>query len=101
MQNSNKSKTESCTFVKHLIAISISNILYLRKILSANDFDAKVFEGMTIRFLKSKAASPAAETIGRWLNGAFEAVDKKFVSIFYNIFFSSESYNIIIFFFSF
>ena len=84
MKNANKTKTESCTFIKHLIAISVSNILFLREVFSDDNFEQKEFEGLTIRFLKQKPVYQGAEVFNKWLKGAFEAVEKKYVSIFGN-----------------
>lgn len=80
VQNLHKSKVESQMFIKRLTCICVSNILHQRKILPSNHFEIRICEGLPLRVLKPKSGLPENKLMGKWLEGAFEAFDKKYVS---------------------
>ena len=71
---------ESINYVKKLLMIGVSGIVYLRTIMPATDFVAKKYEGQNIMILSNKDTSKDCKKLRTWMNGAFEALDKKYVT---------------------
>ena len=72
-------ETKSCTFVKKLMAVAISNITYLRSIFPENVFSNRSLDGLPVKILKEKTGCEAAENLVSWLHGAFEALEKRYL----------------------
>ena len=70
---------KSCTFVKKLMAVAISNITYLRSIFPENVFSNRSLDGLPLKILKDNAGCEAAENLVNWLRGAFEALEKRYL----------------------
>jgi hypothetical protein len=61
----------------------ISNIAYLRALLDEELFIDKKFDGLHLKILKpitKSNSSKDAQILNGWLNGAFEALDLKYVN---------------------
>jgi hypothetical protein len=71
---------ESLVYVKKLLMIGISGIAYLRTIMPATDFTERRFEGQNIMILSKTDASADCVKLRKWMNGVYDALDKKYVS---------------------
>ena len=72
----------SMIYVKKLIVIGLSTILYLRAILPEEEFLDRYFEKLTVKIINGKnRKSVNAQTFNKWINGAFEALEKKYVNL--------------------
>jgi len=68
--------------VKKLIVIAISNIAYLRALFPEESFVDRQFEGFKIKILRPDSNFVLGSNIlSEWLEGAFEAIDLKYVAI--------------------
>lgn len=65
--------------MKRLTTTCVSTILHLRKIFPEVYFKTENFEGVTVKILKSGEGYKYLDKIEKWLQGAFEAIDKKYV----------------------
>ena len=72
-------ETKSCTFVKKLMAVAISNITYLRSIFPEKVFSNRSLDGLPLKILKENSGSEAATSLVSWLRGAFEALEKRYL----------------------
>jgi meiosis-specific protein HOP1 len=71
---------DSCLYVKKLIALSISNITYLRGLLSNDCFVDRLFDDLPVKILKGNdGKSEVLKNLSSWIQGAYEAIDKKYV----------------------
>lgn len=67
--------------MKKLTGACVSTIAYLRNLFDEEDFDVRSFSGVNIHVVKgTERNSPGAQCLTNWLRGAFDAIDKKFVS---------------------
>ena len=73
------SATKSCTFVKKLMAVAISNITYLRSIFPEKAFSNRSLDGLPLKILKENSGCEAATDLVNWLRGAFEALEKRYL----------------------
>ena len=73
---------ESMIYVKKLIVIGLSTIAYLRAILPKEEFLDRYLEGLKVKIINGKSIKCVnAQTFNEWINGAFEALEKKYVSL--------------------
>ena len=86
---------KSVTFVKKLLSVSLSNITYIRYILiltylprklfflrsmfSEDAYAKKSLGGMPIQILREKSGNEEAKMLSKWLLGAFEAIELKYL----------------------
>lgn len=70
---------ESLVFVKRLVAVGVSNILYLRDIFSEDCFGHRKLDALKLRILTERGSSPAAKQMVTWMKGCFHAIDQKFL----------------------
>ncbi|KAG8223558.1 hypothetical protein J437_LFUL004432 [Ladona fulva] len=69
----------SCTFLKKLVAIAISNITYLRNIFPEGAFADRYLEGLNLKVLRDDGCFPAVSQLIKWIKGSFEALDYKYL----------------------
>ena len=73
-------QSESLAFVKRLVAVGVSNIIYLRGNFPDSAFNTHDFEGLTLKILNAKnGAFPAAAKLCSYVQSAMEAVEKGFL----------------------
>lgn len=77
--------TSSAVFIKQLAVIAVSSITYLRSLFPEDNYMEDVFGGMPIKILKNKCTDHTAQFLITAMNNAFEAFDKKYVSLFVNL----------------
>ena len=73
---------DSCLYVKKMLALGISNIAYLRGLLSGDCFTDRMFEDQPVKVLTNNEKSETLKNIQNWLIGAYDAIEKKYVSKF-------------------
>ena len=74
-----ETEQQSCTFVKKLVTAGISNITYLRSMFPEEAYARKTLDKMPLRILREKSGSEKAAQLSRWLLGAFEALEKRYL----------------------
>ena len=72
-------QTKSCTFVKKLMAVAISNITYLRSVFPEKVYANRVLDGLPLKILREDTDCEAATSLVGWLRGAFDALDKRYL----------------------
>jgi len=72
-------ETSSFTFVKKLVTVAVSNISYLRTMFPEKAYATKSLDGLSIKVLKANNDCPEARKLARWLLGAFDALEKKYL----------------------
>ena len=72
-------ETTSCTFVKKLVTVAVSNITYLRTMFPEVAYANRSLDGLPIKILKAKNECPEALKVANWLLGAFDALEKKYL----------------------
>ena len=70
-------ETSSCTFVKKLLTVAVSNITYLRSMFPEQVYANRTMDGLPLKILKGNNDCPEAQSLANWLMGAFDALEKK------------------------
>ncbi|XP_026280344.1 HORMA domain-containing protein 2-like [Frankliniella occidentalis] len=68
----------SVLFIKKLTGVIMSTIAYNRNLFEESDFSERSFEGITVKIVEGQA-SPGALALSKWLKGAFDAFDQKYL----------------------
>ena len=71
--------------MKQLTTNCISTILYLRKVFPDNYFELVNCDEVTFYLLKFENQNKNIDYVEKWLLGAFDAIEKKYVSKFIKI----------------
>ena len=74
-----KSQQQSVTFVKKLLAVSLSNIAWLRSMFPEDVYAEKRLGGLKIKTLREKTDHEEAQTLSKWLIGAFDAIERSYL----------------------
>jgi len=69
----------SLAFTKKLLAVSVSNITYLRSMFPEEAYADRSMDGIQLKILKENNKSQAAGTLAGWLVGVFEALEKRYL----------------------
>lgn len=69
--------------MKQLTTVAVSTITYLKNVFPEDSFMVETFGGIQLRILKKKCRDEVAQFLSTALVQAFEAFDKKYVSICY------------------
>ncbi|XP_064634240.1 HORMA domain-containing protein 1-like [Lineus longissimus] len=72
-------ETQSCLFVKKLLAVAVSNVTYLRAIFPEHAFGDRCLEDLNLKILRDDSTCPGACQVIKWVKGCFDALDKKFL----------------------
>ncbi|ESO83255.1 hypothetical protein LOTGIDRAFT_197435, partial [Lottia gigantea] len=78
-RNEQISQTQSALFVKKLLAVSISNVAYLRAIFPEHAFGDSCLEDLNLKLLVDNSSCPGACKVIQWVKGCFDALDKKYL----------------------
>ena len=70
---------QSVTFVKKLLATSISTITYVRSMFDEEAYAKKSLGGVKLRILREKNGTAQGEMMAGWLVGAFDAIEKGYL----------------------
>jgi len=70
---------QSTVFMKKLLAIAVSNIAYLRVIFPEKAFSNRSLENLNLKILKNDKSYPWAVQLINWLEGVFDALNKKYL----------------------
>ena len=65
-------ETESALFLKKLLAVSVSNVAYLRGLFNESAFGDRMLEDISLKILKDKSGHPGACTLIGWVKSCFE-----------------------------
>ena len=76
-----KTQQQSVTFVKKLLAVSLSNIAWLRSMFPEEVYAEKSLGGLKVKILKEqeKTENEEAQTLTKWLIGAFDAIERLYL----------------------
>ncbi|MEQ2257435.1 hypothetical protein ILYODFUR_034845 [Ilyodon furcidens] len=74
------SEQQSLLVVKKLLAIAVSGITYLRGIFPGRAYGSKYVEDQKVMILKGDCDCPEISQILLWMQGCFDAIQKKYVS---------------------
>ncbi|EEB14341.1 conserved hypothetical protein [Pediculus humanus corporis] len=72
-------EAKSCLFMKQLTTNCISTILYLRKVFPDNYFELVNCDEVTFYLLKFENQNKNIDYVEKWLLGAFDAIEKKYL----------------------
>ncbi|XP_030845046.1 HORMA domain-containing protein 1 [Strongylocentrotus purpuratus] len=70
---------QSAVFVKKLLAVAVSTVTYLRTIFPEHAFGDRSLEDLNLKILKDDSACPGACQVIKWMKGAFDALDKRYL----------------------
>ncbi|XP_043972468.1 HORMA domain-containing protein 1 isoform X1 [Gambusia affinis] len=73
------SEQQSLIVVKKLLAIAVSGITYLRGIFPGIAYGSKYVEGQKVMILKGNLDCPGTSQILHWMQGCFDAIQKKYL----------------------
>ncbi|XP_072249828.1 HORMA domain-containing protein 1 [Leuresthes tenuis] len=73
------SEQQSLVVVKRLLAIAVSGITYLRGIFPGRAYGSKYVEDQQVMILKEERDCPGASQILQWMQGCFDAIQKKYL----------------------
>ncbi len=72
-------KTESITFIKKLVAVGVSNIMYLRSNFPESAFSDHKLDGLKLKVLERDGGCPDASNLCECMANAFDAVEKGYL----------------------
>ncbi|KAM6910417.1 HORMA domain-containing protein 1 [Xenentodon cancila] len=75
------SEQQSLIVVKKLLAIAVSGITYLRGIFPERAYGSKYVDDQQVMILKGERDFPGASQILHWMQGCFDAIQKKYLRI--------------------
>ncbi|KAJ8299424.1 hypothetical protein KUTeg_023484, partial [Tegillarca granosa] len=64
-----------------MLAVSVSNIAYLRAIFPEHAFGDRCLEDLGLKILRDDSSCPGACQVIKWVKGCFDALDKKYTVI--------------------
>ncbi|XP_030249597.1 HORMA domain-containing protein 1 isoform X1 [Sparus aurata] len=73
------SEQQSMVVIKKLLAIAVSGITYLRGLFPEKAYGNKYVEDQKVMILREERSCPGASQIVQWLQGCFEAIQKKYL----------------------
>ncbi|KAI4811997.1 hypothetical protein KUCAC02_014854 [Chaenocephalus aceratus] len=73
------SEQQSMVVMKRLLAIAVSGITYLRGIFPEKAYGSRYVEDQKVMILKEERSCPGANQIVKWMQGCFEAIQKKYL----------------------
>ncbi|XP_071326852.1 HORMA domain-containing protein 1 isoform X1 [Trachinotus anak] len=73
------SEQQSLVVIKKLLAIAVSGITYLRGLFPEKAYGSKYVEEQKVMILREERSCPGASQIVQWMQGCFEAIQKKFL----------------------
>ncbi|NXA55298.1 HORM2 protein, partial [Nothocercus julius] len=80
----NKITTEqqSVVLVKKLLAISVSCITYLRGLFPESSYGTRYLDDLCLKIIREDKSCLGSLQIVKWIQGCFDALEKKYVSLF-------------------
>ncbi|XP_032375502.1 HORMA domain-containing protein 1 isoform X1 [Etheostoma spectabile] len=73
------SEQQSLVVIKKLLAIAVSGITYLRGLFPEKAYGNKYIEDQKVMILKEELSCPGSSQIVQWMQGCFEAIQKKYL----------------------
>eukprot|EP00064_Thunnus_orientalis_P016793 superscaffoldBa00003407_g16864 len=70
---------QSLVVIKKLLAIAVSGITYLRGLFPEKAYGNKYVEDQKVMILREEHSCPGASQIVQWMQGCFEAIQKKYL----------------------
>ncbi|KAM3614488.1 uncharacterized protein V6R79_015223 [Siganus canaliculatus] len=70
---------QSLVVIKKLLAIAVSGITYLRGLFPGKAYGTKYVEDQKVMILKDDLNCPGANQIVQWMQGCFEAIQRKYL----------------------
>ncbi|NXG37865.1 HORM2 protein, partial [Dromaius novaehollandiae] len=83
----NKITTEqqSVVLMKKLLAISVSCITYLRGLFPESSYGTRYLDDLCLKILREDKSCLGSLQIVKWIQGCFDALEKKYVSLFHTV----------------
>ncbi|NXE55809.1 HORM2 protein, partial [Casuarius casuarius] len=83
----NKITTEqqSVVLMKRLLAISVSCITYLRGLFPESSYGTRYLDDLCLKILREDKSCLGSLQIVKWIQGCFDALEKKYVSLFHTV----------------
>ncbi|XP_072535641.1 HORMA domain-containing protein 1 isoform X1 [Salminus brasiliensis] len=72
---------QSLMVVKKLLAIAVSSITYLRGLFPEKAYGSKYIEEQKVMILREERTCPGASQIVQWLQGCFDALQKRYLRL--------------------
>ncbi|EDL40476.1 mCG121947, isoform CRA_b [Mus musculus] len=76
---------ESLVVVKKLFATCISCITYLRGLFPESSYRDRRLDDLSLKILREDKKCPGSLHIIKWIQGCFDALEKRYVRIFENL----------------
>ncbi|XP_029306998.1 HORMA domain-containing protein 1 isoform X2 [Cottoperca gobio] len=73
------SEQQSMVVMKRLLAIAVSGITYLRGLFPEKAYGSRYVEDQKVMILKEERSCPGANQIVQWMQGCFDAIQKKYL----------------------
>lgn len=74
-----ETEVHSRTFVKKLLSVSLSNITYVRNMFPEEAYVKKTLGKVPLKILREKSNCEKACILAKWLIGAFDAIERKYL----------------------
>ncbi|XP_060725240.1 HORMA domain-containing protein 1 [Tachysurus vachellii] len=83
---------QSLVVVKKLLAIAVSSITYLRGLFPEKAYGSKYVEEQKVMILREERTCPGASQIVQWLQGCFDAIQKRYLRVILLSMYSDPEY---------
>ncbi|XP_058267634.1 HORMA domain-containing protein 1 isoform X2 [Hemibagrus wyckioides] len=83
---------QSLVVVKKLLAIAVSSITYLRGLFPEKAYGSKYVEEQKVMILREERTCPGASQIVQWLQGCFDAIQKRYLRMILLSMYSDPEY---------
>ena len=74
-----ETQAQSMQFIKKMLAVTVSNIAYLRSMFPEEAFVRKSLDKLPLRIIKERNSCKDAGTVASWLVSAFDAIERKYL----------------------
>ncbi|XP_076844694.1 HORMA domain-containing protein 1 [Brachyhypopomus gauderio] len=81
LPNAVATEQQSLVVVKKLLAIAVSSITYLRGLFPEKAYGSKYVEEQKVMILREERTCPGASQIVQWLQGCFDALQKRYLHV--------------------
>ncbi|NXI83484.1 HORM2 protein, partial [Rhipidura dahli] len=83
---------QSLVLVKRLLAVSVSCITYMRGLFPESSYGTRYLDDLCLKILREDKSCLGSLQIVKWIQGCFDALEKQYVSGFFQFFNITELY---------
>jgi len=72
-------ETQSLMYVKKFVTVAVSTLTFLRSMIDDEAYDDKSLGKVKVKILNGKCGNSQAKLLNKWLLGAFDAIERKYL----------------------